>query len=60
VSIRSSIDFRGLSGRIAGDGVFSISQDGYIKLVDLKTNTTTNLVAAKDVKDVGIDSESDV
>ncbi|KAF8989845.1 dipeptidyl peptidase IV N-terminal region-domain-containing protein [Cyathus striatus] len=35
----------------AGDGVFSISQDGYIKLVDLKTNTTTDLVKQMDIKD---------
>ncbi|KAF8638411.1 hypothetical protein AX17_002236 [Amanita inopinata Kibby_2008] len=35
----------------AGDGVFSILQDGYIKLVDLKTNSTKNLVARQDVKD---------
>jgi dipeptidyl aminopeptidase len=36
----------------AGDGVFSIRQDGYIKLVDLKSNSTSNLVAFDDVKDV--------
>ncbi|THU97687.1 dipeptidyl aminopeptidase [Dendrothele bispora CBS 962.96] len=35
----------------AGDGVFSISEDGYIKLVDLKSNTTTSLVNTKDVRD---------
>ncbi|KAJ7777301.1 dipeptidyl aminopeptidase [Mycena metata] len=34
----------------AGDGVFSTSEDGYIKLVDLKTNTTKNLVYTFDVK----------
>ncbi|KAJ7272564.1 dipeptidyl aminopeptidase [Mycena haematopus] len=34
----------------AGDGVFSISEDGYIKLVDLKTNSTKDLVYAFDVK----------
>ncbi|KAJ7643291.1 dipeptidyl aminopeptidase [Mycena polygramma] len=34
----------------AGDGVFSISEDGYIKLVDLKTNTTKDLVYTFDVK----------
>ncbi|KAJ7623581.1 dipeptidyl aminopeptidase [Roridomyces roridus] len=34
----------------AGDGVFSTSVDGYIKLVDLKTNTTKDLVYAGDVK----------
>ncbi|EPQ56197.1 hypothetical protein GLOTRDRAFT_59312 [Gloeophyllum trabeum ATCC 11539] len=35
----------------AGDGVFSIFEGGYIKLVDLKTNRTENLVARSDVKD---------
>ncbi|KAH7910473.1 dipeptidyl aminopeptidase [Hygrophoropsis aurantiaca] len=35
----------------AGDGVFSIMQDYQIKLVDLKTNTTTTLVSMTDVKD---------
>ncbi|KII86043.1 hypothetical protein PLICRDRAFT_44497 [Plicaturopsis crispa FD-325 SS-3] len=35
----------------AGDGVFSISQDGYIKLVDLKTNSTKVLVDTRDIKD---------
>lgn len=35
----------------AGDGVFSLKQDGYIKLVDLKTNTTKNLVSVSNVKD---------
>jgi dipeptidyl aminopeptidase len=38
--------------RTAGDGVYSIGQDGYIKLVDLKTNSTKNLLAVADVKDV--------
>jgi hypothetical protein len=38
--------------RVAGDGVYSVYEDGYIKLVDLKTNTTQNLVADFDVKDV--------
>jgi len=37
---------------LAGDGVFSVSQDGKINLVDLKTNKTTNLLATADVKDV--------
>lgn len=41
-----------LMSNSAGDGVFSIAQDGYIKLVDLKTNTTKDLVALKDIKDV--------
>ncbi|ETW78834.1 dipeptidyl aminopeptidase [Heterobasidion irregulare TC 32-1] len=35
----------------AGDGVFSIEQHGFITLVDLKTNTSTNLLATEDVKD---------
>ncbi|KDR80915.1 hypothetical protein GALMADRAFT_241446 [Galerina marginata CBS 339.88] len=35
----------------AGDGVFSLSEGGYIKLVDLKSNTTTNLIRNDDVKD---------
>ncbi|EIN06216.1 dipeptidyl aminopeptidase [Punctularia strigosozonata HHB-11173 SS5] len=35
----------------AGDGVFAISQNNYIRLVDLKTNTTTNLVAMQNVRD---------
>ncbi|KAF7370927.1 hypothetical protein MSAN_00726600 [Mycena sanguinolenta] len=34
----------------AGDGVFSIWEDGFIRLVDLKTNTTRSLVYAFDVK----------
>lgn len=35
----------------AGDGVFSIIQDGYITLVDLKTSTRNNLVSTTDIKD---------
>ncbi|KAF9038656.1 dipeptidyl peptidase IV N-terminal region-domain-containing protein [Panaeolus papilionaceus] len=35
----------------AGDGVYSVSEDGIIKLVDLKSNTTRNLVQQADVKD---------
>ncbi|TFK34032.1 dipeptidyl peptidase IV N-terminal region-domain-containing protein [Crucibulum laeve] len=35
----------------AGDGVFSQAEFGQVKLVDLKTNTTTSLVDQKDVKD---------
>ncbi|KAK1233376.1 Dipeptidyl peptidase 4 [Marasmius sp. AFHP31] len=35
----------------AGDGVFSINEGGLIKLVDLKTNETRNLVDMRDVKD---------
>lgn len=36
----------------AGDGVFSVENDGDISLVDLKTNTTTVLVKRSAVKDV--------
>jgi hypothetical protein len=36
----------------AGDGVFSVSQDGSIKLVSLESNTTTDLVQISDLKDV--------
>ncbi|KAI0047150.1 dipeptidyl aminopeptidase [Auriscalpium vulgare] len=35
----------------AGDGVFSVYQDGYIKLIDLKTNSTRRLVSLSSVKD---------
>ncbi|KAH9055740.1 dipeptidyl aminopeptidase [Lactarius vividus] len=35
----------------AGDGVFSVSQDGFIKLVSLESNTTTDLVQMSDLKD---------
>ncbi|KAF5341108.1 hypothetical protein D9611_005871 [Ephemerocybe angulata] len=35
----------------AGDGVFSASSGGFIKLVDLKTNTTKNLVNFSDIRD---------
>jgi dipeptidyl aminopeptidase B len=38
----------------AGDGVFSVNQDGFIKLVNLEFNTTTNLVQLSDLKDVGL------
>lgn len=37
---------------IAGDGVFSSLEGGHIKLVDLKSNKTTNLISVLDVKDV--------
>jgi len=40
--------------RVAGDGVYSVFEDEYIKLVDLKNNSTKNLVSARDVRDVGI------
>ncbi|KAJ7132184.1 dipeptidyl aminopeptidase [Mycena epipterygia] len=46
-----SVDARGLAWvPEAGDGVFSTIEDGYIKLVDLKTNTTKDLVYTFDVK----------
>lgn len=52
-----SIPFRKWADcRVAGDGVFSFENEGWIKLVDLKTNATTNLVNQHDVKDVGITS----
>ncbi|KAH9945746.1 dipeptidyl aminopeptidase [Amylocystis lapponica] len=35
----------------AGDGVYAISKDGYISLVDLKSNTTKNLLTLADIKD---------
>jgi hypothetical protein len=37
---------------VAGDGVFSIFHNGRIQLVDLKSNTTTDLVSVMDIKDV--------
>ena len=37
---------------IAGDGVFSLMENNYIKLVDLKTSKTTNVVSLYDVTDV--------
>jgi len=39
---------------LAGDGVFSVSDGVFISLVDLKSNTTTNLISISDVKDVSI------
>ncbi len=39
----------------AGDGVFSRLEGSYIKLIDLKSNNTTNLISVLDVKDVNID-----
>ncbi|KAI0071164.1 dipeptidyl aminopeptidase [Panus rudis PR-1116 ss-1] len=36
----------------AGDGVFAITQNGHISLVDLKSNTTKQLVSVNDIKDV--------
>jgi len=36
----------------AGDGVFSLEQDGFIKLVNLNSNSTTNLVQISNLVDV--------
>jgi hypothetical protein len=36
----------------AGDGVFSLEKDGFIKLVNLNSNTTTNLVQISNLVDV--------
>ena len=38
----------------AGDGVFSLEKDGFIKLVDLNSNTTTNLVQISNLVDVSL------
>jgi len=38
----------------AGDGVFSLEQDGFIKLVNLNSNTTTNLVQISNLVDVSL------
>lgn len=43
----------------AGDGVFSLFENGDLKLVDLKTNTVTVLVYSKDIKNVGFPIFSD-
>ncbi|KAJ7089745.1 dipeptidyl aminopeptidase [Mycena belliarum] len=46
-----AVDYRSLAWvPEAGDGVFSTFEDGFFKLVDLKTNTTKNLVDTKDMK----------
>jgi len=37
---------------VAGDGVFSMEENGRIVLVDLKTNTTRPLISTTDIKDV--------
>jgi hypothetical protein len=37
---------------LAGDGVYSIHEGGFIKLVDMKTNTTRELVSTADVSNV--------
>ncbi|THH29289.1 hypothetical protein EUX98_g4902 [Antrodiella citrinella] len=36
----------------AGDGVFATTNDGFITLVDLQSNTSTNLVSVNDIKDM--------
>lgn len=41
-----------MHSRAAGDGVYSVFEGDIIKLVDLKTNTTTNLVSDGDIRDV--------
>ena len=38
----------------AGDGVFSLEKDGFIKLVNLNSNTTTNLVQISNLVDVSL------
>ena len=38
----------------AGDGVFSLQQDGFIKLVNLNSNATTNLVQISNLVDVSL------
>ena len=47
-----TVELTGLRLTQAGDGVFSVYQDGFIKLVSLESNTTTNLVQISDLKDV--------
>lgn len=37
---------------VAGDGVYATNEGGRIKLVDLKSDNTTDLVALTDVRDV--------
>ena len=37
---------------VAGDGVFSMEENEWIVLTDLKTNTTRSLISMEDVKDV--------
>ncbi len=39
---------------VAGDGVYATNEGGRIKLVDLKSDNTTDLVALTDVRDVSI------
>lgn len=38
----------------AGDGVFSLEKNGFIKLVNLNSNTTTNLVQISNLVDVSL------
>ena len=37
---------------VAGDGVFSMEENEWIVLTDLKTNTSRSLISLEDVKDV--------
>ena len=43
-----------IHARKAGDGVFSLEKDGFIKLVNLDSNTTTNLVQISNLVDVSL------
>lgn len=43
-----------LHAHSAGDGVFATTIDGKITLVDLKSNSTRDLVTMSDIKDVCI------
>ena len=47
-----TVELTGLHLIQAGDGVFSVYQDGFIKLVSLKSNTTTDLARISDLRDV--------
>lgn len=40
----------------AGDGVFATEKNGYLSLIDLKSNKTRSLVALSDVQDVRLHS----
>ena len=48
-----TVQLTGLRLTPAGDGVYSVFQDGFIKLVSLESNTTTDLVRISDLRDVG-------
>jgi hypothetical protein len=47
-----TVELTGLHLTQAGDGVFSVYQDGFIKLVSLESNTTTDLARISDLRDV--------